>query len=162
MVLAMTCTRILLILFAAVIILGSSGNALAQTEADVIAAVRAQLGANRQALVAENLKLAEEESDGFWPLYREFHNERDKLMDRRVTMLRDFRDNFDTLTNEQSKQIIDDYFQLQDDLLKLRKKYAKQFRTVLSDKRTLRYFQIENMIDTIIDFELVQMVPLAE
>jgi len=155
-------TRNLSILFATVIILLSSGNALAQTEADVIAAVRAQLGANRQALVAENLELAEGESDGFWPLYREFHNERDKLMDRRVTMLRDFRDNFDTLTNEQSKQIIDDYFKLQEDLLKLRKKYAKQFRQVVSDKRTLRYFQIEHMMDTIIDAELNQLVPLAE
>jgi len=158
----MAFTRILSILFAAAVILGSSGDVLAQTEADTIVAVRAQLGANRQALVAENLKLTEEESDGFWSLYREFHNERDTLMDRRVTLLRDFRDNFDDLTNEQSKQIIDDYFKLQEDLLKLRKKYAKQFRKVLSDKRTLRYFQIENMIDTIIDFELVQMVPLAE
>ncbi len=113
--------RSLIVLITAVVILGPSGNVLAQTEADTIAAVRAQIGANRMALVAENLGLAKEEADSFWPLYREFHNERDKLIDQRVTLLRNFRDNFDNLTDEQSRQLIDDYLGLQESLLKLRK-----------------------------------------
>jgi len=155
-------TRALTIFFAAVVILAPSGSVMAQTEADVIAALRAQLGANRKALVAANLELAKEESNDFWPLYREFHNERDTLMDQRMAMLLGFRDNFDDLTNEKSKQIIEDYFKHQEDLLKLQKKYVKKFRKILSDKRTLRYFQIENKMDAIIDSELTQVVPLAE
>jgi len=158
----MTLSRILSILLTGFIILGVPGTVLAQSEADVIAAVRTQIGANRQKLVAANLELTEQESGAFWPVYREYHNERDILMDRRVAILRDFEDNFDSLTNEQSRQIIDDYFSLQDDLLKLRKKYVKKFRKVLSDKRTLRYLQIENKLDAIIDSELSQIVPLAE
>jgi len=162
MILAMTFSRILSLLLISVVILGAPGTVLAQTEADVIAAVRTQIGANRQQLVAANLELTEQESNAFWPVYREYHNQRDTLMDRRVAILRDFEDNFDGLTNEQSRQIIEDYFSLQDDLLKLRKKYVKKFRKVLSDKRTLRYLQIENKLDTIIDSELAQIVPLAE
>jgi len=158
----MTLARSLTILFAAAVMFGLAESALARTEADTIAAVRAQISANRQALVAENLGLAKEESERFWPLYREFHNKRDELMDRRMTLLRDFRDNFDTLTNEQSRQLLDDYLSLQQDLLKLKKNYVKKFRKVLSDKMTLRYFQIENKMDTIIDSELTQVVPLAQ
>ncbi|RLA26443.1 MAG: hypothetical protein DRR11_19800 [Gammaproteobacteria bacterium] len=158
----MNCSRILSIFIAAIIILGTPGIVLAQTEADAIATMRAQISANRKALVALNLEPTAAESDAFWPLYREFHNQRDTLMDQRVTMIRHFGENFDTLTDEQSRQIMDDYFDLQENLLKLRKKYAKQFRKVLSDKRTLRYFQIEAKMDTIIDSELAQLVPLAE
>ncbi len=156
----MTFTRIFPILSATLIMLGSTANA--QTEAEVLAAVRTQLNTNRQALVAENMVMSEEESERFWPLYREFHYERDKLMDRRMSMLQDFRDNFDGLTNEQARQIIDDYFLLQEDLLKLNRKYAKKFRKILSYKHTLRYLQIETKMDAIIDSELTKIVPLAE
>jgi hypothetical protein len=158
----MTFSRTFSIIFTAIIILGTPGTVLAQTEADAIATMRAQIGANRKALVALNLEPTAAESDAFWALYREFHNQRDTLMDRRVTMIRHFGENFDSLTDEDSKQIVDDYFDLQEDLLKLRKKYANKFRKILSDKRTLRYFQIEAKMDTIIDSELAQLVPLAE
>ena len=158
----MTVKRILPIVFSFLVAFGAAESAIAQTEADVIETVRAQISANRKALVAANLALSEEESAGFWPLYREFHNERDALADRRMTMLLDFRDNFDDLTDEKSKQIINDYFRLQNDLLKLKKKYAKKFSKVLSAKRTLRYLQIEAKMDAIIESELTQVVPLAE
>jgi len=158
----MTIKRILPIVFSAFIAWGTVGPVMAQTEADVIETVRAQISANRKALVAANLELTEEESAGFWPLYREFHNERDALSDRRMAILLDFRDNFDDLSDEKSRQIIDDHFGLQNDLLKLDKKYAKKFSKVLSDKRTLRYLQIEGKMDAIINSELTQVVPLAE
>jgi hypothetical protein len=149
-------------LLTAVVLMGATGIASAQTEADVISAVRAQVGANRQALVAANLGLTESESEAFWPVYREFHNERDQLMDRRVKILTDFRDNFETLTDEQAKNILDEHFDLQGDLLKLNKKFVKKFDKILPQKTTLRYFQIENKLDTIIDYDLAKVVPLAQ
>jgi hypothetical protein len=154
--------RLISTLLAAAVLMGATGSVSAQTEADVISAVRAQVGANRQALVAENLGLTESESEAFWPVYREFHNERDQMMDRRVKMLTDFRDNFETLTDEQAKTMLSGYFDLQEDLLKLRKKFVKKFEKVLPQKTTLRYFQIENKLDTIIDYDLASVVPLAQ
>jgi hypothetical protein len=74
----------------------------------------------------------------------------------------EFRDNFDGLSEEQAKKLLDDYIALEDDMHKLRKKWLKNFRAVLSEKTTLRYFQIENKLDAIIDFDLAQMVPLAQ
>jgi hypothetical protein len=154
--------RLISTLLAAAVLMGATGSASAQTEADVISAVRAQVGANRQALVAANLGLTESESEAFWPVYREFHNDRDQIMDRRVKMLTDFRNNFETLTDEQAKTMLSDYFDLQEDLLKLRKKFVKKFEKVLPQKTTLRYFQIENKLDTIIDYDLASVVPLAQ
>jgi hypothetical protein len=154
--------RLISTLLAAAVLMGATGSASAQTEADVISAVRAQVGANRQALVAANLGLTESESEAFWPVYREFHNDRDQIMDRRVKMLTDFRNNFETLTDEQAKTMLSGYFDLQEDLLKLRKKFVKKFEKVLPQKTTLRYFQIENKLDTIIDYDLASVVPLAQ
>ena len=134
----------------------------AQQERDVIEVLRAQIQSNRQALVAENLGLTSEESEKFWPVYREFQAERGKLEDRRIDLLIRFRDNFDTLTDEQAKKLLNDYLKLADDRNKLRKKYARIFAKILPQKKVLRYFQIENKIDTIIEFDLAKVVPLAE
>ena len=154
--------RILLTALAAGAFCLAAGNVMAQQERDVIEVMKSQVQAQRQALVAENLQLNEEESEAFWPVYRAFHAERDALVDRKIELLRKFRDNFDGLSEEQSAQILDDYFQLQEDILKLRKKHLKNFRKVLSEKTTLRYFQIENKLDAIIESDLAQVVPLAQ
>jgi len=158
----MKITRITTALIVLFIALGASAPVMAQSEADAIAAIRAQIGANRQALVAENMMFTEAESEKFWPLYREFQAERSALMDRRVAILTNFRDNYETLTNEQAKSIIDEALKLEEDLFKLRRNNTRRFRKVISDKQVLRYFQIESKLDAIINFDLARVVPLAE
>jgi len=139
-----------------------AGPVQAQQERDVIELIKSQLSTSRQALVAENMSMTAEESEIFWPLYREFQNARGPLIDRRIALLRDFRDNFDGLSEEQAAAIIDGWLSLEDDIVKLRKQYVKKFRKVLSEKTTLRYFQVENKLDTIIDYDLARVVPLAQ
>ncbi len=108
------------------------------------------------------MNLTDQEAEVFWPLYREFQNERASLADRRVALLTEFRDNFDGLSEERAKQIIDDAIKLEEDFLKLRKRHLPKFRKALGERKTMRYLQIENKLEAIIDFELARVVPLAE
>jgi len=147
---------------AAVLFTLPATDLMAQQEREAIEAIKAQIQSNRQALMAENLMLDESEGEIFWPVYQDFHEDRDVLLDRRIKLLQELRDNYAGLTDEQSTQMLDDYFALEDDFLALRKKYLQKFRQVLSDKNTLRYYQIENKMDSIIEYELSQVVPLAQ
>ena len=123
--------------------------------------MRQQVAANRQAVVAENLKLDDDQAKEFWPLYREFHMHRDELSDRRVNALEEFYENYDKLSEKQAKTLLNDHMDLRQDRLALDKKYITKFRRILSEKHTLRYFQIENKLDAVIEDELVQVIPLA-
>ena len=125
-------------------------------------AVRAQVKADRQAMVARNLPLTTEEADAFWPLYRTFQQERDKIVDRRIAQLEKFYENFDGLTEDQAARLLDDYAKIQADMAALKKDFIKKFRKILSQKQTLRYFQIEHRMDAITEEELSQVVPLAQ
>ena len=136
--------------------------AQAQQERDVIEMIKTQISTQRQALVAENLDLSAAESEVFWPLYREFQSKRGPLIDRRIELLKQFRDNFDGLSDEQAGGLIDGWVSLEEDILKLRKQYLKKFRKILPEKTTLRYFQVENKLDTIVDYDLAQVIPLAQ
>ena len=83
------------------------------------------------------------------------------MVDRTMKMLTEFRDNFDGLSEEQAKALVDEYFKIQKEELRLNEKYLREFRKILSQKKTLRYFQIENKLDAIIDYDLSQVIPLA-
>ena len=139
-----------------------SGPAMAQQERDVIELVKTQIAGQRQALVAENMMLTGEESEVFWPLYREYQGQRNTMSDRRIALLRKFRDNFDGMNDEQSSEILDDWMKFEDDIQKLRKKYIKTFEKAIGGRTSLRFFQLENKLDTIIDYDLAQVVPLAQ
>jgi polyhydroxyalkanoate synthesis regulator phasin len=143
------------------VLAGFASDTFAQQERDEIELMLAQIRTNRQAIVTENLALTAEESAVFWPLYRQFQNDRASMVDRTMKMLTDFRDNFDGLSEEQAKALVDEYFKIQKEELRLNEKYLREFRKILSQKKTLRYFQIENKLDAIIDYDLSQVIPLA-
>ncbi len=143
------------------VLAGFPSDTFAQQERDEIELMLAQIRTNRQAIVTENLALTAEESAVFWPLYRQFQNDRASMVDRTMKMLTEFRDNFDGLSEEQAKALVDEYFKIQKEELRLNEKYLREFRKILSQKKTLRYFQIENKLDAIIDYDLSQVIPLA-
>jgi len=150
-----------LVFLAAVVLAGYASETFAQQERDEIELMLAQIRTNRQAIVTENLALTAEESEAFWPLYRQFQNDRALMVDSTMKMLTEFRDNFDVLSEEQAKALVDEYFKIQKEELRLNEKYLREFRKILSQKKTLRYFQIENKLDAIIDYDLSQVIPLA-
>jgi hypothetical protein len=150
-----------LVFLAAVVLAGYASETFAQQERDEIELMLAQIRTNRQAIVTENLALTAEESEAFWPLYRQFQNDRALMVDRTMKMLTEFRDNFDVLSEEQAKALVDEYFKIQKEELRLNEKYLREFRKILSQKKALRYFQIENKLDAIIDYDLSQVIPLA-
>lgn len=135
---------------------------VAQQERDMMEVIRAQVAANRQALVAANMELSSEESEAFWPVYRSYQARRAELDDRELRALTEFRDSYLDMSDEQARSILDEYLKIARDFQKLRKQYAREFGKILPEKKVLRFMQIDAKIDTIIDFELVQVVPLAE
>jgi len=132
----------------------------AQQERDMIEILRAQISADRQALVAANMELSEKQGEKFWPLYREYQLKRDGLMDRRLKILTEFRDDYMGMTAKQAEQILVDALDLEKDILKLKESYRKKFQKVLAPRATLRYYQIENKFDAIINYDIAAVVPL--
>jgi hypothetical protein len=123
---------------------------------------RAQLQSDRQAVVAENLPLSETEAAVFWPLYREYRLEMQKLGDRGVNMIVDYAKNFESMTDEQATKLVEEYLTIQKDEVKLRSDWAPKFRKVLPATKVMRFYQIENKIDAILRFDAADQVPLVQ
>jgi len=139
--------------------------ALAQEEAAVrqqLATDRATIQADRQAIVAEALPLTEEQAKAFWPLFREYRTEMEKLGDRAVDLMIDYGKSMDTLTDEKATALLDEYLKIQRDEVKIKQSWLPKFRKVLPGKTVTRFYQIEGKLDTLLRFEAAAQIPLVE
>jgi hypothetical protein len=125
-------------------------------------AVRAELQAERTKVIAANLTLSESEAAKFWPLYNEYRSEHSKLDDRGIAVLEDFANNFEALSEEKAKDLLERQLSLEDARGKLRRSYAGKFEKVISPKKVARYYQIERKLDAAIAFEAARSIPLAQ
>jgi len=139
--------------------------ALAQGEAEVrqqLATDRATIQADRQAIVAEALPLTEAQAKAFWPLFREYRTEMEKLGDRAVDLMIDYGKSMDTLTDEKATALLDEYLKIQRDEVKIKQSWLPKFRKVLPGKTVTRFYQIEGKLDTLLRFEAAAQIPLVE
>jgi Spy/CpxP family protein refolding chaperone len=132
-------------------------------EADSDAAIkllRDQIKTERKAVVEANLVLTSKQKENFWPLYREYHEKRDKLMNQRVAILKEFGENRIGITADKAEELLKNAVDLEKDIVGLKVKYRSKFVKVLLPRSALRYYQIENKIDTIINYDVAKIVPL--
>jgi hypothetical protein len=128
---------------------------------DDIELSRAKIQTQRQEIVKDMMELTPEESEKFWPVYREYRNEVTKLGDERVKFIERFANQAATLSDEQSKTLLDDWFKLRQRQLDLQKKYAGRFRKVLPGSKVARFYQVENALDTIVSANLQAAMPVV-
>jgi len=138
------------------------GTVKAETIQNDIAITRADIQADRQAIVADSMKLTDDQATAFWPVYRDYRAELAKLGDRTVKLVTDYAANYDTLTDAQASALTTEFLSIQKDTLKVKEKFVPKFKAVLSPKLVMRFFQIENKLDTILMIDAVDGIPLAK
>jgi len=125
--------------------------------ADNMELVREKLRADKKLLVAEGMGLTETEAKSFWPVYDGYQKDLGKLFDRKIKLIQDYAKNYETMSDEVAKSLLAEYM-----ALKLRQSFLPEFRKVLSEKRVVRYYQIENKIKAIMEYDLARQIPLMK
>ena len=130
------------------------------SETDQLEQLRAEIQADRQAVVAANLGLTDAEGAAFWPLYREYRGETAKVGDRLQKLIQDYAKVYDSATAEQAKAMVDEMLSIKQAELKVKETYVPKFRKVVPEVKVARFLQIENKIDALINVELAADIPL--
>jgi hypothetical protein len=121
-----------------------------------------QVGADKKALVKEIMDLTESEAKAFWPVYENYQKELIKPTNRAVKMLKDYAENHQSMTNHVARQMTDEFLAMQAEQQKLREAFLPEFRKVLPDIKVGRYYQLENQVSALVNFELVANIPLMK
>ena len=147
----------------AVMITGFAGSAAAQnTPADNMDIVREKVRTDKKLFIATNMQITESEAKAFWPVYEAYQSKLDKLVDRKGKLIEKFADNYETLSDDTAKSLLDTDVSIDSDYQKLRQFYLPKFRGVLTDKKVARFYQLESKIHAVIEFEIARRIPLVQ
>jgi hypothetical protein len=126
----------------------------------LIQQLQADLKADRQAVVAANLPLSEGEARVFWPVYKEYRGEVERLGDRMAKLIAAYAANFDTMDDTKADAFFSESLAIERDKVAVREKYVPRVKSVLSPQKAARFFQIENKLDAIVNVALASDIPL--
>ena len=142
--------------------IGTVGFALAQDKpADNMEIVKEKIKTDKKLLIATNMQLTESEATAFWPVYESYQAELGKLRDRELKLIEKFAANYETMSADAAKNLLDESMSIDSDHQKLRQSYLAKFRGVLSDTKVARYYQLESKIDAVLEYELARRIPLV-
>ena len=77
-------------------------------------------------------------------------------------MIRNYAMNLENMSDEAAKKMLDEWLALEMERQKMREAYLPKFREVLPDKKVARYYQLENKILAVVNYELAAEIPLVK
>jgi hypothetical protein len=136
-------------------------TAMAAQVEDEIELTRDVIKTERKAIIANNMQFTEEESQAFWPVYNDYQEEMREVGDRKVKLIMDFAKDYETLTAGQANAMLEELLSIKKVDLKVKKKYVTKLKKVLPAKKIMRFYQLENKLDAIINYQLAAEIPLV-
>ncbi len=125
-----------------------------------IESLRADLRADKIAIITEAMQFSDRESQVFWPVYRKYEADLIAINDQRVALIKSYADKFATLTDADAKTMIDQSIDFESRRTALKKKYAKEFQKAgLSSLTVAKFLQLEHRMDLLVDLKIVSELP---
>lgn len=128
---------------------------------DTFELIRNVVQFDRRVIVTDSLLLTPEENNDFWPIYNDYRADIQEVHDRTLLLITDFAANYESLPDDSAREMLDEYLDIEDDLLRVRTRYVRRFDNVLPPVKLLRFYQIENKLDVVYRLSLADQIPLA-
>jgi hypothetical protein len=124
--------------------------------------LRSDLKVSKRTLIKESMQLDEKQSADFWPLYNQYDVEQTNLGDQKLALVQAYAHDFLHMTDAKADQLAHRAMDIDDQRMALRKKYYDLFKKVLPTVLVVRFFQLENQIQMIVDLQIAANLPIIE
>ena len=128
---------------------------------DAIELTRTVIETQRQAIIVANSDFTEEESQAFWPVYKEYRAGVDALIGRVFDVIQEYAEDWETMTDEKAQEMLNAYLAIEKEKLALKTECVRTLSEILPSKKVTRYIQIENKLDAVIQYDLAANIPLV-
>lgn len=126
---------------------------------DELTMIKDYLKAEKKDLVKEYMKLDEAQSAKFWPMYDEFQAKRRDLSQERLQIIKDYGEQFASMSNDQASSLVKRIFKNDKAYTKLQQSYFKKFSKTISPIKAAQFLQLEEYFRTMIRAEIQDAIP---
>jgi len=93
--------------------------------------LRSDVQAGKNEIITATMQLTDAESTAFWPIYRDYARDQQKIGDERVALVKDYAASYDTLDDNKAKDMVQRMINIDDKTLNLREDYWPKFMKAL-------------------------------
>jgi hypothetical protein len=129
--------------------------------AEGVRLTREVINHERQALITRAMDLTPAEMQRFWPLYREYRRAASKVGDQIVSLINTYADNQQNMTDKVADKLLTEFVRIEEARARLKAQYLPKFKKVLPPRKVVRFYQIENKLDTAILADVSEIIPLV-
>ena len=137
-----------------------SNSAKGQSNKEEVEFFQSIFGMEKKAITAEFLKL--DSKDPFWTLYDNYENERKALGLNRLKILNDYVENYTTLTDDKTNEIIKQTIKQRKDLDNLIDKYYKKINKTSGAKVAAQFYHLENYLLSTVRLAILENIPAID
>jgi len=127
-----------------------------QTYVDLL---RTDVKAEKVQIIGVMMSFSPDQASTFWPIYKSYDADLTKLGDQKVALIKDYADNYYSLTDAKADDLVQRSFTLVSDRNALLKQTYEQVKSKLGAKEAARFVQIENQLLMIIDLQIASRLP---
>ena len=127
-----------------------------------IALLRSDVQAQKTDIIGKTMQLNDADAKAFWPLYREYANEQQTLGDQRVSVIKDYAAQYDTLTDSQADGLMDRMLKFDKSRNELRAQYYPKFKKAIGAKQAAKFIQVDNRLSLLVDLQLANAIPIIQ
>jgi hypothetical protein len=124
--------------------------------------LRSDVQAGKNEIIAATMQFSDGESTAFWPIYRDYARDQQKIGDERVKLIKDYAANYETMDDKTAKDMVQRMINIEDKTLNLREDYWPKFMKALGARRAAKFYQVDNRISLIINVQLSAAIPLIK
>ena len=134
----------------------------AQSNKEEVDLMQAAFGMDKKDAVAEFVTPSQTQKAAFWKLYDEYETQRKELGKQRIELLKQYADQYKTMTSEQADAWTKKAMDLQKKTDNLITNYYGKVRTATDGIVALQFYQMENYILAAIRAEILDNIPFVE
>jgi hypothetical protein len=125
-------------------------------------AMRSDIRTEKKAILTRAMQFTPQEDTAFWPIYNNYLAEMGKLGDERLSIIKTYANNYQQMTDSMANDLAKRSIAVQKQRTALLEKTYEQVLKVMPAKRAVRFLQVENALNQLIDIQLTAEIPLME
>lgn len=129
--------------------------------AQQVEAARTLARADRKLLIMRETRLTPEEAEAFWPVYEEYADDLAEAGNLRVKVVTDYAANYEDLSDDMADELLKEHLEYNTKVNKIRKSYLRRFKKILPSTKVARFYQLENKLDALVNFNMAAKIPLV-
>jgi len=124
--------------------------------------LRADVHARKTAIITEIMQFDDDQATKFWPIYREYDLELQKLNDQKLAAIQEYAKNYGNLTDEKADELARLALELEGKRNDLKRKYYDKVREQLGGLVAARFLQVENQLLMVMDLQISSNLPIVK